>query len=351
MPSPPRVTLKTVSLESGHSIATVSYALRDDAKIPLRTRRRIQAVAARLGYRANPRISGLMAHIRHGRQRRFGDTLAFVWLSDSPQRVATHPFLRTVRAGARLQAAQNGCRLDEFFADAPGMSPRRLERILRARGIVGVVISPVGTPYPGRTLEWDWSTFAPALIGKLAWFPELHRAAHHHYIGMIRTLAELSSLRRTRPVAILGAESNTRANRAWEAALLTHHPAATAAPEFVRLVPSPELDGPENETAFRAWLEARSPDAIIASDASFFAWPALRDYCARTGALRASLYRDATTPSGIGGINQHYDRIAAEAVDIVVSQLNRNERGAPELPRQILFHGSWTPPAAPRPER
>ena len=46
----------------------------------------------------------------------------------------------------------------------------------------------------------------------------------------------------------------------------------------------------------------------------------------------------------IGGIDQSYDPIAANAVDLVVSRLNGNETGAPEIPRMLLFAGRWVEP-------
>lgn len=38
---------------------------------------------------------------------------------------------------------------------------------------------------------------------------------------------------------------------------------------------------------------------------------------------------------------------AANAVDLVVSQLNRNETGGPAWPRMLLFPGRWVEPGGP----
>jgi len=45
--------------------------------------------------------------------------------------------------------------------------------------------------------------------------------------------------------------------------------------------------------------------------------------------------------SEIAGVNQGYEIIAGHAVDLVVAQLQRNERGLPEAPRALLFPGRW----------
>ena len=41
------------------------------------------------------------------------------------------------------------------------------------------------------------------------------------------------------------------------------------------------------------------------------------------------------------GIDQGYDLIAAHAVDLVIAQLQRNERGLPADPRVLLSPGIW----------
>jgi hypothetical protein len=41
------------------------------------------------------------------------------------------------------------------------------------------------------------------------------------------------------------------------------------------------------------------------------------------------------------GVSQRYDLIAGHAVDLVVAQVQRNERGVPETARALLFGGRW----------
>jgi len=46
----------------------------------------------------------------------------------------------------------------------------------------------------------------------------------------------------------------------------------------------------------------------------------------------------------LAGVDQGYEVIAGHAVDLVVAQLQRNERGLPEAPRAVLFPGRWVEP-------
>ena len=74
----PAVTLKQVAAAAGVSLAAVSYALRGHGKVAVATRRRVTAAARQLGYRPNPRVASLMAHIRRGQADPRGERLAFI---------------------------------------------------------------------------------------------------------------------------------------------------------------------------------------------------------------------------------------------------------------------------------
>jgi LacI family transcriptional regulator len=184
MPEPAFVTLKQIAARAKQSVATVSYALRGHPKIPEATRERVRAVADALGYRPNPRVASLMAHIRGAQARPHAERIGFIWVHTTRRIAARDPFLRLVFNGARRRAEQAGFALEEFWTNDPGMTDRRLQEILRARGIVGVVLSPVTTAESSLAFEWDWGCFAPAVIGNVTWTPELHHAGHHHYFGM-----------------------------------------------------------------------------------------------------------------------------------------------------------------------
>ncbi len=332
------VTLKEVAERAKLSLATVSYALRHHPKIPVATREKVAAVARELGYRPNPRVASLMAHIRGAQARAHRERIAFVWVHTSRAEARTDPFLRNVFAGARERAGQMGFTLEEFWTDGAGMTDERLEQILRARGIVGVVLSPVTTAEAVITLGWDWRHFSAAVIGNLTWTPELHHAGHHHFLAMRLALRELEKLGCRRPAALIEPQTNERAKRAWEAAFLTHHPTPASARGLVRVL------GPERLGESAAWLRASRADALIVSDAALLAAPGLRGVCRDLGMQVVTLYWSAETPKGVGGIDQCYDQVAAQAVDLVAAQLNANETGVPDLPRIMLFPGRWVAP-------
>jgi len=331
------MTLKKIAERAGVSLATVSYALRNHPKIPVETRQRVQDAARALGYRPNPRVAGLMAHIRRGRTRLAGERIAFVWVHTTRTEASRQPLLRAVLKGARERALQAGYAVEEFWTNDPGMTEVRLQKIIRARGIVGVVLSPVMTAETSVTLDWDWSLFAPAVVGNVTWTPELHHAGHHHFLGMRRCLEELAKLGCTRPAALLDEETHERAKRAWEGAFLSHHPARGKARSFLR------FGRAEDQGDRIAWLRRSGADALIVHPSSALDDLGLWAEADELGLRLVTLNWQNERP-GIGGIDQCHDRIAAHAIDLVVSQLQLNELGPPALPRIMLFEGVWVPP-------
>jgi LacI family transcriptional regulator len=335
----PPVTLSSIARRTGLSLAAVSYALRNSPKIPAATRAAVLRAARELGYRPNPRVASLMAHIRGGRAGAVRECLAFVWVHTTRRESRQSSFLRSVLAGARRRATQLGFGIEEFWTADPGMTDRRLEGILRARGIVGVILSPVMTAESAVTLDWDWSLFAAAVIGNVTWTPELHHAGHHHFLGMRLALRELAQGGLVRPAAVIEHGASERSKHAWEAAFLTHHPDARAARRLIRIA------GPGEAAATARWLRRTGADALLVSDGVLQDDPTLLPASRRLGLDVFTLRWDRSLAGEIGGVDQCYDRIAGHAVDLVATQLNVNETGVPDLPCLMLFPGRWIAPA------
>src|SRR4051794_13277267 len=116
------VTFRQIAKASGLAVATVSYALRNHPKIPAGTTARVHALAEEMGYRPNPRVAALMAHIRRARPVPTGDRIAFIWLARPAAYLRMHH-------GARQRAEQLGYELEDFVLRDRALNPARLERI------------------------------------------------------------------------------------------------------------------------------------------------------------------------------------------------------------------------------
>ncbi len=335
----PVVTLKEVAQRARLSLATVSYALRQHPKIPVATRELVATAARELGYRPNPRVAGLMAHIRGARVRPQAECIAFVWVHTSRRTTAENPYLRLVFKGAQSRAERLGFALEEFWTDDPGMTDRRLQEIIVARGITGVLLSPVLTPETSLALDWDWDRFAAVVIGNVAWTPELHHVGHHHFLAMRATMTELARLGCTHPAAVIDAVIDERAKHAWTAAFLAHHPQPARARQLLHLAAAKLPRG------LAGWLRRSGADALIVSAVAQLSAPGVRALCREKQLQVVSLRWASGLPAATAGIDQCDDLLGAQAVELLIAQLHHNERGPPRHPGMMLFPGRWVAPA------
>ncbi len=251
-----------------------------------------------------------------------GDRLALVWPGSDRGASA-----RKVAEGARARATERGYGLEEFRLAAYGKHPARLGDVIAARGIV---VAAFGPSFGGAVVVpgWPWERFAMAMIGSADWGVPLSRAAHHHFEAMRLAPGALIQAGARRPAALLDEATNERAHRGWQAAWLAY--AGPGAAARVRL-----LAKAEDATA---WLRARSADAVVGDDAA-----RLEALGADCPAVAVTLARDAA--DRWAGVAQGSDVIAGHAVDLVIAQLHRNERGLPKTPRSLLFAGRREEPS------
>lgn len=312
------------------ALSTASLAMRSSPLVKAATAERVKQVAARLGYRADLRVGSLMAHIRRAKGTRDRERLAFVWASATREDTRREWFCRLSLAGAKRRAEELGCGMDEFWLHDGGMTAARLEKILTTRGITGVVFSA-----PLRDMEvtvaWDWSRFAAAVIGNSEWHPPLHRSGHHHYRSMWTAMERLKAAGFRRPAAVLHEPHHVRIHGVHQAAFVANHPAPGRAVALTR------FGFPASEAETTAWLRKTRADSVVcvvSPGDRGLAW-------LRAGTREQGVVTLASPRAGLPGIDMREDLVAAGAVDLVVAQLHRNERGVPTHPTTQLWEGEW----------
>lgn len=324
------VTLSQVAAAAGVTVATASYALRNSPKISAKTSVRVTDAARLLGYRPDPRISSLMMHIRRARPLAHGEHIAFIWVRAKPG-VRTHPL---TFKGARERALQLGFGLTEFWLSEPDLTPVRLSCILKSRGIAGIVLSPLHDRIHFR-LNMDWSQFTAVVIGNASCTPGLHHAGHHHFAGMRLALEKAREARPRRISAAFEHVINERAGRAWSAAFIEYHPFPASARKYLMIVKDPA------SREVKQWVGRLSPCTLITT----------LSLLRRLRIAGLNLPKDVQVilldwhpnPQGYPGVDVCEDLIAANAIDMVVAQLQRNERGVPEHVKILHLPGTWRP--------
>src|SRR3984885_9822473 len=122
--------IRDVARLAGVSVASVSFALNGQPGVAEETKRRILAVAAELGYRANPQAQAL----RRGRTTTYGLVI----------RNFSNPFFLEVLGGAQQTAGEAGATLllldSHYSVDRERMHVREMA----AQRLAGLAIAPVG---------------------------------------------------------------------------------------------------------------------------------------------------------------------------------------------------------------
>lgn len=325
MEETPRPTLQQIAAAAGVSRMTVSLALRDHPRIPAATRERIRAIARKLGYRPDPEVSKLMAYLRRARHVKHVSTLGLITTAAKPHPWQFNRHFAKFYKGATQRADELGYRIEEFWLKEPGLTSRRVSSILHARAIDGIIIGPLSRP--SGHLSIDFSHLAAAEYGQNVWRPRLHCADHHQFQGMLLATRQLHKLGYRRVGLAVLEGYDRRVLHAWEGAFLFGQQRIAAKQRVPPLV-TRTLD----RAQFQKWFARYRPDAVVSSHLE------VRDWLDDTGFV----YLDWLDASNrCAGINQQYDLIAAAAVDLVVEQLRRNERGVPAHPKVVLIDGIW----------
>lgn len=336
------VSLREIAKEMGVSVATVSLALRNHPRISEPMRERVHQVAEEMGYKPNPMITSLMAQMRGGRSNEAGSVLG--WINNHPNAKVFHrkdSFNHGLLVGARQRAEQLGYRLEEFHLKAVGMTSRRLKQILHTQAIRGVIIPPL--PQAKGHLSLNWDEYASVAIGYSMLRPDIHRVSPNHYYNIRLAFRELVHLGRRRiGLALFCNHTRTtntddRLDQRWSASTLVHQ---QTLPAKERVPILKYTDG--DEKRFLAWFERHRVEAIVGNTTVPVTMLEAAGYVQGKDFIFVQLdWAPERAEDTVAGVNQRERQVGAAAVDLLTSQINRNETGIPEVPKLIEIPGAW----------
>lgn len=333
------VTMQVIADQVGFSKNTVSLALRGDPSISAATRELIKKTADQLGYQPNAVVSHLIAQLRAGRTARFQAKLALINAHRDPKAFRTHATIPAYVAGCERRGLQLGYTFDHFWLHDPKLKAASLGRILRTRGIKGLIL--VGLmdhnqlPAP---LQPVWAEFPCVVTGVRTRDPALSFSCVDHHDLVIQAFERALALGYTRPALVVEERIDRLVEGRFSGAMLTAQrglPASRRVPAFMGVQQS-RADG----RPFRQWFDRHKPDVLLSLYNIVFPW--LKDHGRRVpqdvGVIQ--LEWRASHPE-VAGMNQHNDAVGEAAVDMVVGQIHRNESGIPAFPRATLIGASW----------
>ena len=164
----------------------------------------------------------------------------------------------------------------------------------------------------------------------------MSRVAHNHFNGLALAARHCREASRGRAGLVLPRRVHEKVEKRWLAADLLDQ---AERPESER-VPALILDEPD-EQRFGTWLRRHRPTAILCLDVErITAWLERAGRRIPDDVAVVSLDR-RPADRGVAGINQDYAALGANAVDLLVGVLQRNEVGVPSKPVTILAEGRW----------
>lgn len=329
-----RPTTKDIAEKAGVNQSTVSRALRNDRRLSVATRNSIQELAREMGYTPNASARALSIIRRAKRPISQHGTLALLLPYVSPPVSAMDHLIETTRA----HAAKSGYKLDLIHFHIPGTGRQQLTRILKARGITGLVVLPdfVSTRMLKR-LQLDWSLFSAVTLGHALLWPPLHRVSDNHFGNAKRLVRELIAFGYRRIGLCVDARvASIHADGGWEGGYLVGM-------QRLGSVPSPVYYSAQlPELGFlRDWVLREKLDAVITDSSRCSLAFIHRGFRVPEELGVASLI--GSPENAITGINPNHSRVWTMAVDFLVHLIHSQQRGIPEFPQRILLEGTWLP--------
>lgn len=317
---------------------TVSMALRGHHRIPERTRQRIKKIAKNMDYRPDPALASLMAYRLNSKNRKIQSELAWIDIAEDREYQRKNQIITEYHKGARARAAELGYNLERFEGHPDYMPAKRLNKILKERGIQGVLIAPLQTDYPDavRTIDLHWNDFSCITFGYSLRAPEIHRVSSNFYQFVYTILRTGLERGFQRPGLVLNNYHNARIAYLWEAAYQTYgrrmFPGTLCPPFLFDLARVPEKE-------FRRWFQQHKPDMLIGHPK--YGLPRLVQKLEYDVPEDVAIAYLGNNRDGAAGINRNDDYLGEIAVDRLVGMVQQYRKGVPNRPTVTLIDGIW----------
>ena len=341
-------TLRYLAKELGLGLSTVSKALRDHSEVALETRQRVKEFADKVGYKPDPRIAGVMRHMKQKREDKARAAIGYITNFPKGDQLENYPIFNNYYLGAKQRASELGYHLERFNVRADGMSESRLTSILYNRGIEGVIIPPTHKKWPDMNL--DLQEFSCLALGFSYRSEKIDRVTLDHYSSVMNVLSELAARGYRRIGYAVLERANERTQFRWVAAYCAFH-YQNPKQESIDLY----LGDPNDEVRFMEWFESNKPDVIISSHVEWVPFLYARGLrCpedfgyvhlereALPAYLKNCLDGDLSSDfSNCTGVDQKSFQTGCHAVNILSNKMSRNVRGTSELAKVTLVQGDW----------
>jgi LacI family transcriptional regulator len=306
--------------------------MRGTGRIAPETRAKILAVVKKAGYTINPLFSKALSLARQSPASRYRETIALILEYPTETGPA---YQKAMHEAASRCATGMGYKLESFVVSGKPADHRRLGRILKARGIRGIILIPRLEHLQPR-LHLNWADCAAVEIGRTLWHPRnLHHVETSDYHKVIEALHLLKKAGYRRIGMAIEPKQNQHQRGTYYAAYLVSQ---LRQPERAR-IPVLAATGPWTEATFRKWFNKYQPDVLFIHHAP--------EICGWLRAMKLkwpadiSLFCVNTIDDSLSGLIRDYPGLGRAAVEMLSLLLEGGELGLPNRPRSWLVDEYW----------
>lgn len=332
----PRVTLAQIAEQLSLSRSTISYALRNDARIAPATRQRVQEVAREMGWHPDPALAQAMHMVRSTLQRKDLPNLAVVTCKD-PAEFENERTMRRHLLGIRDHAARLGFAIDQVNLATRPMSPQNLRRMFVSRGVKGVIYLVNHRLDPKAVYLGD--EFAYVSAGMRHPDLPIHYAMNNLMSSGYMAVVELLRMGFKRPGVIVPEGIDDSLSHSFYGGVqsgLILCKEENRLPVF--LVPGSDLWIEENRfPAVLKWMDDHAPDCILTSDAIQMR-KIIDSNNIDLPLFSLDYYPDLPVQGGVDGRQLE---VGAAAVDLLALQITTGQKGLPAVQQALTVESKW----------
>jgi LacI family transcriptional regulator len=274
-----------------------------------------------------------MSELRRSRGSTFRGVIAAVDIDEPDRPAHAARYHRELAVGATARAGELGFKVESFVMGGSGLSVQRLDSVLQSRGIHGVLLLPVW--HEPDVSKLNWKLYSGVYLDYIIERPALHAVCSDHYRAIMNALTLLAGRGYRRPGLVLHRHNDARLQYRWSGAFRAFqatHPGITPV--------APLMAAKPDRGEFVEWFRAVQPDVVLAHNTEIIEW--MEGCGAQIPATHGFVSLNILTRlHPCAGVDLQPAIVGACAAELLVAQIQRNERNVPEWPTTTMIPARW----------
>jgi LacI family transcriptional regulator len=316
---------------------TASYVLRKQPGPKKETRERILEIAQSMGYIPDARVISWMARVRDASSK---DLVPLAWVDTNWEKDSweNYKFLSPYLEGASTRAQELGYRIEQIWAGQPGMTMKRVSKIVYQRGIEGVIVT-----HQASHIRLNWEKLACVTLEGSVLAPRLHRVMTDHTFNLLLALKMVKRYGYRRIGIYLESLVGRSSYNMCQAAVHYFHsslPKAEIVPPLYFHRARKVSNEQQIQSEFTQWVRHYRPDVVVGHESTLVEKAEKAGYKVpdELGVVHIATDDDVNDWAGITSKRRE---IGAAAAGWVISLLQNRQFGVPETAMNIGIRGTW----------